>query len=191
MTMSLVMTEPPAAIGDPTLPPPTVNLQEVKPKKPWYLRWWVWLIAAIILLGLIGQAFDDGDDADPGADATTVATDAEVIAAFEEYLDERASSGVRIAEAVESVTFSDGILRVVFNPARAGLSDELFADINPFDNLAEFPGTILSSDNDEGRHLRTAVAGIETFHVDGTDLGSLTTAEIYKMGTGKEWVPGT
>ncbi len=42
------------------------------PRKPWYMKWWVWLIGAIVLIGLIGQAFGGGnpgtdDDGSPGS----------------------------------------------------------------------------------------------------------------------------
>ena len=33
-----------------------------RPKKPWYLRWWVWVIAGVVVIGGIGQALT-GDEA--------------------------------------------------------------------------------------------------------------------------------
>ncbi len=40
------------------------------PKKAWYMKWWVWLIVAVVLIGLIGQAFGAGKEK-PGAATIT------------------------------------------------------------------------------------------------------------------------
>ena len=113
-------------------------------------------------------------------------TPAEVEAAFTAYLDQRASSGVLIAKAVQSVVFENGTLRVTFDPEAAGIDRELFLSVNPFDNMAEFVGTPIAFANEEGARLRTVVERVSTQLSDGTDLGSLTAAEIYEIGTGEK-----
>lgn len=116
----------------------------------------------------------------------TPATDDEVVAAFRDYLNERASSGVVIAKAVSDITFSDGVVRVTFDPALVGIDRDTFSSISPFQNLAEFVGTPIAFDDDLGKRIRPLVGSVETVFVDGTSAGTLTAQEIYKMGTGKD-----
>ncbi len=41
---------------------------ERKPAKAWYRRWWIWLLAAVVLIGGVGNLLDPGaDSADPEA----------------------------------------------------------------------------------------------------------------------------
>jgi pyruvate/2-oxoglutarate dehydrogenase complex dihydrolipoamide acyltransferase (E2) component len=49
--------------------PPTEK--EQKPQKAWYLRWWVWLIAAVVVIGVIANIIDGGKSA---TDATSQAS---------------------------------------------------------------------------------------------------------------------
>lgn len=51
-----------------------------RPKKPWYLRWWLWVIAGVVVLGGIGQAFASGDK----PTETSAAENSEVVAPAEE-----------------------------------------------------------------------------------------------------------
>ncbi len=122
----------------------------------------------------------------PTSAAPAQPTGPEVEAAFTAYLDERASAGVLIAQAVQSVTFDGGTVRVIFSPQAAGIDLDLFLTVNPFDNLAEFAGTPMAFANDEGARLRTVVERVTTELSDGTQLGTLTAAEIYEMGTGEK-----
>ena len=36
-----------------------------KPQKPWYMKWWVWLIAAAVLIGVIGNLAGGTDSDEP------------------------------------------------------------------------------------------------------------------------------
>lgn len=56
---------------------------------------------------------------------------------FMSYAVERADAGVLIAK----VTFRAGVVRMVFDPARAGVSRELFDSVNDYPNLANFIAT--------------------------------------------------
>ncbi|MBP1325318.1 hypothetical protein JOF28_000550 [Leucobacter exalbidus] len=189
-----------------------------KMKMKWYKRWWVWAIAVVLLIGVIGNLasgtssdqISDGDDVTtsapektevvekvptepeepPAADASSPPTADDVIAAFQEFIDERAASGVMIAQAVSSVQFENGEVLVTFDPAANGVSPDVMGDLNPFDNMAEFIGTPMAFTNEEGKWLRQSVTSVRTQMADGTDLGSLTTAEIFRMGTGMEWSEG-
>lgn len=63
--------------GQPPIAPQTMP----KKKKAWYLRWWVWVIAAFVLIGAIGSAVGGGEDdkaaqSSPSASETTPASEA-------------------------------------------------------------------------------------------------------------------
>jgi len=112
-------------------------------------------------------------------------TDADVIAAFQDYITERANNGVIVAKAVTNITFTNRIVTVTFDPSKVKLSLADFKSINPFDNLAEFAGIPISFADDEGARLRPAIDVVATVLPDGTSLGSMTTAQLYEAGTGE------
>lgn len=114
-------------------------------------------------------------------------SDEEVIQAFRSYLDERLASGVLFAKAVTSLTFDGGILSATFDPSSVGVTEEVFLYANPFDTLAEFVGTPIAFDDEEGRKLRTRVRQVRATFEDGRDLGSISAAELFFKGTGTEW----
>jgi len=116
----------------------------------------------------------------------TPVTSAEVIAVLEDYLTEHADSGVLAAQIVSDMSFSNRTVRVTFDPAIKGFDVGLFESVNPFSNLAEFVGEPIAFNDGVGRRLRSAIDSIETILADGTSLGKLTTAELYRMGTGNE-----
>ena len=107
----------------------------------------------------------------------------DVRGAFSRYLKQRADAGVFIAKSAD-VSFDDGVVTVVFYPAASVGDPAILMEVTPFENHADFPGTIVSFDNPEGRWLRKVVKRVDTFLGDGTDLGSRSVAELYKMGTG-------
>lgn len=84
-----------------------------------------------------------------------------------------------LARAVKSITFKNRVVTVVFDPKRVGLSVSDFQSLNSFDNLAEFAGTPLEFDDEQGIRLRPAIDRVVTELPNGTSLGSMTTAEIY------------
>lgn len=122
----------------------------------------------------------------PATPEPIVASSEEVVEAFDDYLSERAESGVMIAKAVTDISFDDESVKVIFDPAQTGVDEDLFFELSPFDNYAEFAVTPIAFANDEGKHLRTAVDKVETFLPDGNSLGSLTKEELYKQGTGED-----
>jgi len=179
-------------------------------KKPWYRRvpWWGWVLVVVAVL-VVGALANGGDQptaspsptateapatgdasaeqtGEPSEPAAASVTDAEVVAAFQAYIDERAGAGVVIAKAVTDVSFTNRVVRVTFDPAAAGIDQATFDTINPFDNLAEFAGDPIMFDNDQGNRLRPAIDAVETVRADGTPLGTMTTAELYKAGTGED-----
>jgi|GEM_PF-6971816 len=48
--------------------------QAVTPKKPWYLKWWVWLIAAVVVIGGIGALINPEDTDIPAGEADPAQT---------------------------------------------------------------------------------------------------------------------
>ena len=114
---------------------------------------------------------------------TTPPTDDEIVAVVRNYAAERAQSGVKIAQALADVTCRGGVVTAVFNPALAGLTVELFGDINPFENLAEFVGTPMAFDDSVGQWFRQRLVCIDTELPDGSPLGSLTAAELHEWAT--------
>lgn len=102
----------------------------------------------------------------------------EVREAFSEYLKERAESRVLLAQTVTDITVENRVVTITFDP------DETLLSLNPFENLAEFPGAVIAFRNEECARIRAGVDAIATQLPDGTSLGRMTAAEIYKHGTG-------
>jgi hypothetical protein len=112
----------------------------------------------------------------PAAD--TPVTDSEVISAFQSFFAERAANGALFGKAVTNVSYSNRKVRVTFDPAAAGVSQELFDQVNPFDNLAEFAAVPVAFNNSVGNRLRPAIDSIETVTPAGASLGTLSATEI-------------
>lgn len=108
-------------------------------------------------------------------------TDKEVLSTFRSFFAERAASNMLLAKAVTDVSFQDRVLRVTFDPAAAGVDDETFANVNPFENLANYVATPIAYDDAVGNRLRPAIDAIETVKPDGTSLGTYTAADILKL----------
>lgn len=106
-------------------------------------------------------------------------TNEQVRQAFQAYIDERAGAGVMLAQAVESVTVAGGVVTVTLDASDALLS------VSPFDNLAEFFGTPVVFNSDQGIWLRRTVQRVDVVNSDGTSLGSMTSAELNKKATGR------
>jgi len=111
----------------------------------------------------------------------TTVTDAEVLAVFKKFLDERAAGGVILAKAVSDVSYADGVVRVTFDAAKAGLSQEAFDRVNPFPNLSKFVATPIAFNDDIGNRIRPAVVSIETVRAGGLPLGTYSHEEILSL----------
>lgn len=105
-------------------------------------------------------------------------TDAEVVSAFQSYIDERANSGVMLAESVTSVTSANGIVTVTINPSPAVL------ELSPFDNQAELFGSPVAFNDDESVWLRQTVQRVDVIDAGGRPLGSMTAAELNERAVG-------
>jgi hypothetical protein len=105
-------------------------------------------------------------------------TDAQVKQAFEAYINERANSGVMLAQSVTSVAVNSGVVTVTVDAKPAVL------ELSPFDNLAKFFGTPVAFNDDEGVWLRQTVQRVAVFDAAGNSLGSMTAAELNKLGAG-------
>lgn len=177
-----------------------------RPKK--HLAGWVWVagggvVAAIAISIVIGTVTESSThvptaastESDAGSipisskptdtaiqsSATASATDADVLEAFNSYLRELASSGVMVAKTVSNVTFSNGIVRVTFDPAMANISQEQFDQFTAFPNLARFVATPIAFSDDLGNRIRPMVDSIETVSADGSPLGTFSRADILAL----------
>ena len=109
----------------------------------------------------------------------------EIVGAFRDYISERAAAGVLLAQVVSGVVYNKRMVQVTFDPASKGIDTEVLLGVSPFSNLAEFAGTPIAFNDSLGKRLRPEIDAVETFLADGTNLGRLSTAELYQMGTGE------
>jgi len=114
----------------------------------------------------------------PAPSTRPAPTNDQVKQAFQAYIDERSSSGVMMAWSVTSVTVADGVVTVTADPAPVVL------ETSPFQNLAEFFGTPVVFNSDEGIWLRETVQRVDVVDTSGQSLGSMTAAELNKKATG-------
>jgi hypothetical protein len=114
----------------------------------------------------------------PAPIARPAPTDAQVKEAFQAYIDQRANSGVMLAQSVTSVAVAGGVVTVTADPSAALL------ETSPYDNLAEFFGTPVIFNSDEGIWLRETVQRVDVVDANGQSLGSMTAAELNKKATG-------
>lgn len=177
-------------------------------KKPLWKRRWFVILAIIVVVVAISRMTGGGSKsattsstltttvaseapatAEPSteaAPAVAAITDEEACAEFQAFVDERAAAGVMIAKTVTSITCADGVVTAVFDPASTGMDQATFDTINAFPNLAKFIGSPMSFSDEQGDRLRTRVTRVDTVMADGTPAGSMTAAELYKVGTGKD-----
>lgn len=113
----------------------------------------------------------------PKPDIRPAPTNAEVVEAFETWINERASSGVMLAQSVTSVTMADGVLTVTVDPGPVVL------ELSPFDNHAELFGTPAAFDDEQGVWLRRSVQRVDVVDASGRSLGSMTATELNRRAT--------
>ena len=118
--------------------------------------------------------------------AVEAITDEQARAELQAFIDGRAAAGVAIAKTVTDLTVTDGVVTATFDPAAAGMDQATFDAVNAFPNLAKFVGAPMESDDEQGNRLRTRVTRVDTVSADGKSLGSMTAAELYRVGTGKD-----
>lgn len=112
------------------------------------------------------------------AESRPAPTDAQLKEAIEAFVNERSNSGVRIAQAVTSVTASGGVVTVTVD------AEPVVLELTPFDNLAKVFGTPAAFNDDEGVWLRRTLQRVDVVDATGNSLGSMTAAELHKMGAG-------
>lgn len=115
---------------------------------------------------------------------TSNATSDDALAAIRDHIRERADSGVRIAEAITSLTLTDGVVTAVFDPAATRMTRDLFDSINPFDNLAEFVGMAIGWDTPEAAAYREHIHRVDTKMSNGDPAGSATADDLHRRATG-------
>lgn len=113
--------------------------------------------------------------------AVTTVPDVEVVSAFRSFFAERAAASVMVGKAVTDVSFSNRVVRVTFDPAAAGVSQQVFDELNAFDNLASFAATPIAFNDDLGNRLRPSIDAIETVTPDGNSLGTFSSTDILAL----------
>ncbi|WP_434318184.1 hypothetical protein [Leifsonia sp. P73] len=113
--------------------------------------------------------------------ASSTVSNAEVVSTFKDYFAQRAADGVVIAKTVSDVSFSDGVVRVTFDPARANLTRDQFDSANNFPNLASFAATPVAFNDSTGNRIRPVVDSIVTTASDGSSLGTFSHADILAL----------
>lgn len=109
-------------------------------------------------------------------------SDAEVLAFFNSFFDERKTAGVLFAQAITNVTFSDRVLRVTFDASVVGMNWASFDAVTPFgENYANFAITPIAFNSGIAPNVRASMDAVETFQVDGTPRGTLTTTQVVEM----------
>lgn len=180
-----------------------LTFRRVKPKPPWLLLGTgVGVLVAIGIIVTVMSLITGGgndDSAQPTARPPTSAaapsaqpseestpapepsapaevaplTDAEVVAFFQAYIEERVAAGVVFAAAITDVSFSDRILRVTFDPAVVGYDQATFDEVTPFkENYAEFVVNPIGSSADLPVQVRASMDAVETVQADGTPAGN-------------------
>ena len=76
------------------------------------------------------------------------------------------------------MTVIGGVVNVTLDP------DQVVLETSPFDNLAELFGVPVAFNDNEGVWLRQTVQRVDVVDADGKSLGSLTAAELNKLGAG-------
>lgn len=107
--------------------------------------------------------------------AVNPASNEEVLAAFQGFVNERAAANVLVARAVTSVTFETGVVRIVIDPASVGFDELSFRELVPFENLAEIFVTPMAFNDGIGPRLRASVGSVETVDAAGGSRGARTT----------------
>ncbi|MGC0364829.1 hypothetical protein ABH922_002813 [Rhodococcus sp. 27YEA15] len=115
------------------------------------------------------------------SNALNAPTDEEIVKLAQEFVAERSRSGVKIAESVSVISCQDGILSVVFDPAKVGFTVAKFRQINTFENLAEFIAGPIAETLPVPTRLREYLVRIDTALPDGESLGALTLDEMRKQ----------
>lgn len=114
----------------------------------------------------------------------TSITPEQAVAAVQAYIDERAAAGVQMADAFTELKLIDGVLTATWSEAAIGKEkSEILLDLNPFDDLAEWLGTPLAFDNEEGRQIRQHVDAVSVIGPFG--VGKLSARDLYERGTGQ------
>lgn len=105
-------------------------------------------------------------------------TDDEVKEAFQAFVDERAASGVMLAEGVTDVSVSDGVVTIILD------ADPVLLEMSPYDNYAELFGVPVMFNDEDGVWLRQTVQRVDVVDAGGHSMGSMTAAELHKKGAG-------
>jgi hypothetical protein len=113
----------------------------------------------------------------------TPITAEQAVALVEAFIDERAASGVQMADAFTDLELVDGVLTATWREGAIGKEkSDVLLELNPFENLAIWLGTPLSFNNEEGRQIRQHVHTVSVIGPFG--VGSISVRDLYERATG-------
>lgn len=102
-----------------------------------------------------------------------------------DWVNERASSDVLLAQAVSNIELVDRVLAVIIDPdGRTKATSKALLSVNPFDNLAAMYGTPFAVATEFGEWARRNFDRLRVYNISGEVLGELTNEEIRRQGTG-------
>jgi hypothetical protein len=114
--------------------------------------------------------------------AASAVSDEEVVAAFQDFVKERAAAGVILAQTVSSITYVDRVVLVTFDPAAAGIDQATFDFVlEGWENVAYFVASPVAFSDEVGDRMRPAIDSIVTVAADGTPLGTYSAAQILEL----------
>src|SRR5690606_36527230 len=107
----------------------------------------------------------------------------DAVSAVRDYIAQRASAGVMMAEAFTDVVLSNGVLTVSWSEQAIGMDKSAYLlSVNLSDDLAIVIGTPVAFDNEQGRQIRQHVHTVSVIGPFG--VGSRSTRELYERATG-------
>ena len=114
--------------------------------------------------------------------AASAVADEEVVAVFQDFINERAAAGVVLAQTVSSITYVDRVVVVTFDPAAAGIDQATFDFVlEGSENVAYFVASPVAFSDEVGDRMRPAIDSIVTVAADGTPLGTYSAAQILEL----------
>lgn len=113
---------------------------------------------------------------------TNPITAEQAVAAVQEFINERAASGVMMAEAFTNLELTEGVLTATWSEGAIGQEkSEILLELNPFHNLATWLGTPLAFDNELGRQIRQHVRSVSVIGPFG--VGVIDARKLYEQAT--------
>lgn len=170
-----------ATNSESTVPQNNITNTVVKRSKPWYKRWWIWVIAAAVLFILLASLGSCDVDSGGGVIITTVDSGAssqpkESTAPKNQYPDEILYNGVPISQIFQ--TKAEDISKLIGEPFDTKGFDEAYF----YEPIEGSDGAqVCLSYNLEGHLNEISAYDMSNFSFNGASLGGKTRAELAEI----------